>query len=264
MSRRYSPNRRNVRRSFGRGRRDGSAVRFSRGFNPHNPLERLLILAVLAVVVGVTIGLLLPRTSIKVGKAVGTYTASGAAADALERLTVDDAQSGDGYDRDLFGFREYDADGNGCDTREDILARDLTDVRMKAGDACKVQSGVLADPYTGKTITFTRGRTTSSAVQIDHVVALENAWQSGARDWDAMRRYEFANDPYNLLAVDGPSNSEKGSASAAYWLPTNADYRCDYVARQIAVKDKYNLSVTSAEKDAMLAVLHICPAQPLP
>ena len=123
---------------------------------------------------------------------------------------------------------------------------------------------MLADPYTGKTITFTRGRTTSSAVQIDHVVALENAWQSGARDWDAMRRYEFANDPYNLLAVDGPSNSEKGSASAAYWLPTNADYRCDYVARQIAVKDKYNLSVTSAEKDAMLAVLHTCPAQPLP
>ena len=85
-------------------------------------------------------------------------------------------------------------------------------------------------------------------MQIDHVVALENAWQSGARDWSTAKRHEFGNDPYNLLAVDGPANQEKGSASAAYWLPTNADYRCDYVARQIGVKDKYQLTVTSQEK----------------
>ena len=123
---------------------------------------------------------------------------------------------------------------------------------------------MLHDPYTGKTIRFTRGVKTSSAVQIDHVVALENAWRSGASAWDAGKRYAFANDPYNLLAVDGPANQAKGSASAAYWLPTNSAYRCDYVARQIGVKAKYSLSVTSNEKTAMQAVLHTCPAQEIP
>lgn len=117
--------------------------------------------------------------------------------------------------------------------REDILARDLTDVAYVTRNGCKVKSGVLNDPYTGKVIHFTRGQNTSAAVQIDHVVALQNAWQSGAKDWNARKRMQFANDPYNLLAVDGPANQGKGSASAAYWLPTNASYRCDYVARQI-------------------------------
>lgn len=101
-------------------------------------------------------------------------------------------------------------------------------------------------------------------MQIDHVVALENCWQSGALRLVHCQTPEFGNDPYNLLAVDGPANQEKGSASAAYWLPTNADYRCDYVARQIGVKDKYQLTVTSQEKDAMLAVLHTCPGQAVP
>ena len=142
---------------------------------------------------------------------------------------------------------------------EDVLARDLTDVRYIAGSGsssdsgsgsgagCKVKSGVLSDPYTGTTIRFTRGVKTSSAVQIDHVVALENAWQSGANQWGRTKRYRFGNDMYNLLAVDGPANQEKGSASAAYWLPTNGAYRCDYVARQIGVKDKYGLTVTTQE-----------------
>ena len=127
-----------------------------------------------------------------------------------------------------------------------------------------MSSGVLDDPYTGKTITFIRGERTSADVQIDHVVALENAWKSGADTWDTARRYRFGNDPYNLLAVDGPANQEKGSASADYWLPPRTDYRCAYVARQIGVKDKYGLSVTSAEKQAMMGVLHGCPGQPLP
>ena len=173
-------------------------------------------------------------------------------------------------------FRENDDDGNGCDVREDVLARDLTDVRYIAGSGsssdsgsgsgagCKVKSGVLSDPYTGTTIRFTRGVKTSSAVQIDHVVALENAWQSGANQWDRTKRYRFGNDMYNLLAVDGPANQEKGSASAAYWLPTNGAYRCDYVARQIGVKAKYGLTVTTKEKRAMLSVLRACPAQELP
>lgn len=129
-----------------------------------------------------------------------------------------------------------------------------------------MQSGIghAGRPVHRQTIHFVRGARTSSAVQIDHVVALENAWRSGASTWDQAKRYRFGNDMYNLLAVDGPANQEKGSASAAYWLPTNGAYRCEYVARQIGVKAKYGLSVTTKEKRAMLSVLHGCPAQSVP
>ncbi|RSX53451.1 deoxyribonuclease [Bifidobacterium goeldii] len=235
-----------------------------RRFRGTGPFERLLMLLVIAAVVGITAGLILPKVSPTVGEITGEYTASGPAADALEQLTIDDQQSGAGYDRDSFGFRETDDDGNGCDVRDDVLARDLTNVIFSASKRCRVESGTLQDPYTGQTIDFVRGAGTSSAVQIDHVVALENAWQSGARDWDRAKRVRFGNDMVNLLAVDGPANQEKGSASAAYWLPTNSEYRCDYVARQIGVKTKYALTVTTAEKRAMLAVLRSCPTQQLP
>ena len=230
-------------------------------FNANGLAERIAILLVVAVVAGISIGLLMPKVNPTVGEMTGEYVATGSAAETLQSLTIDDQPSRAGYDRDSFGFRQTDDDGNGCDVREDVLARDLTDVRYIAGSGsssdsgsgsgagCKVKSGVLSDPYTGTTIRFTRGVKTSSAVQIDHVVALENAWQS---------------DMYNLLAVDGPANQEKGSASAAYWLPTNSEYRCDYVARQIGVKDKYGLTVTTQEKRAMLSVLHGCPAQSVP
>ena len=228
-------------------------------FNVSNPFERVLILLVIAVVVGVMVGVVLPKISPEVGELTGEYAASGPAADVLETLRVDDAQSKDGYDRDLFGYRETDDDGDGCDVRDEVLARDLEDVTFTTPGGCQVQSGVLHDLYTGKTIDFVRGPQTSSAVQ-----ALENAWQSGARDWDTAKRYKFGNDMYNLLAADGEANSEKGSASAAYWLPTNADFRCEYVARQIGVKDKYDLSVTTKEKQAMLSVLRSCLGQEVP
>ncbi|MCH9275382.1 HNH endonuclease family protein [Bifidobacterium amazonense] len=235
----------------------------ARRFDVNSPGGRLITLLTLAAVAGVAVGLVLPHVSPTVGQITGLYTASGPAADALAALAVDDAPSTAGYDRDLFGYRQTDDDGNGCDIREDILARDLTDVTYRSAGGCQVQSGTLDDPYTGQTIRFERGRDTSSAVQIDHVVALENAWQSGARDWDAATRMRFGNDPANLLAVDGPANQDKGSASAAYWLPTNADYRCEYVARQIGVKTAYGLTVTTAERRAMQAVLRACPAQEL-
>ena len=195
---------------------------FHRRFNASGPLERVLILIVLAVAIGVTIGLLLPQVSSDAAKITGGYTATGSAADTLNALAVDDNQSSSGYDRDSFGFRTTDVDGNGCDVRDDVLARDLTDITYKYAGSCVVESGTLADPYTAQIIHFVRGRATSAKVQIDHVVALENAWQSGAHDWSTAKRHEFGNDPYNLLAVDGPANQEKGSASAAYWLPTNA------------------------------------------
>lgn len=223
-----------------------------------------MILVAIAALLGVVIGLALPKISPSIGEITGEYIASGAAADALNGLQVDDRPDSTGYDRDSFGFRATDDDGDGCDVRDDVLARDLTDVIFSAAKRCQVSSGTLADPYTGKTILFVRGRNTSAAVQIDHVVALANAWQSGARDWTTAQRYRFGNDPYNLLAVDGPANQDKGSASAAYWLPTNGEYRCEYVARQIGVKRHYGLTVTTSEKRSMLAVLRACPAQQIP
>ncbi len=127
-----------------------------------------------------------------------------------------------------------------------------------------VETGSLKDPYSGRTIDFVRGDSTSSDVQIDHVVALSDAWQKGAQGWDGAKRTAFANDPLNLLAVDGSANSQKGAGDAATWLPPNRAFRCEYVARQVAVKSEYGLWVTQAEHDAIARVLSSCPDQPLP
>ncbi|MDM8083729.1 DUF1524 domain-containing protein [Cellulomonas cellasea] len=170
-----------------------------------------------------------------------------------------------GYSRDQFGAAWKDTDRNGCDQRNDVLGRDLTDLTHKPGTrSCVVLSGTLADPYSGTVIAFQRGQDTSSAVQIDHVVALADAWQKGAQQWDAPTREQFANDPLNLLAVDGPLNAQKGAGDTATWLPPNKAYRCAYVARQVGVKLAYGLWVTAAEQDAMASVLSACPDEPLP
>lgn len=146
---------------------------------------------------------------------------------------------------------------NGCDTRDDVLRRDLTDVQLRRR-TCLVQRGILHDPYTGKTIDFVRGPESSEAVQIDHVVALADAWYKGARAWDDARRRDFANDPRNLLAVDGQANFDKAFRDAAGWLPPNEAYRCAFVARQIEVKTVYQLWVSANEKAAMRRVLQGC------
>ncbi len=184
---------------------------------------------------------------------------------ALAALVVDDSPTTTGYQRDLFGYRAVDLDRNGCDTRNDILRRDLHDVVLKPGtNDCVVLSGTLADPYSGETITFTRGTSTSNDVQIDHVVALADAWASGASAWDQTTRYRLGNDPLNLLAVSGPLNTQKSDGNAAEWLPPSTAYRCAYVARQIGVKYTYRLTVTTPERAAMAAVLATCPDEPLP
>jgi hypothetical protein len=127
-----------------------------------------------------------------------------------------------------------------------------------------VLAGTLADPYSGRSIGFLRGQTTSDDVQIDHVVAVSDAWQKGAQSWDAGSRVAFYNDPLNLLAVDGPLNMQKGDGDAATWLPPNRGYRCAYVARQVAVKVRYGLWMTQAEKNAVATILATCPDEPLP
>lgn len=179
---------------------------------------------------------------------------------ALDSLPVKGRAAKTGYARTQFG------DGwmrkNGCDMRNIILNRDLKNVVVTQD--CKVQSGTLDDPYTGNTIPFIRGADTSDDVQIDHVVALSDAWQKGAQQLSKQEREALANDPLELIAVDGTANQNKSDGDAATWLPDNKAFRCQYVARQIAVKTKYRLWVTQAEHDVMRNILQQCPGQGLP
>ncbi len=183
------------------------------------------------------------------------------ALESLKQLVVKGRAPKTGYSRKEFG------NGWGkwqkCDTRQRILARDLTDVKLD-GDGCTVLSGTLNDPYTGKVIEFKRGTGTSSEVQIDHVVALGDAWQKGAQNLDAATRETLANDDLELLAVEGKANMQKSDGDAATWLPSNKAFRCQYVARQIAVKIKYSLWITEAENDVMTRILNDCAGQRLP
>ena len=182
----------------------------------------------------------------------------------LDALPVKGRAPRTGYDRDLFGQRWTDDVGvdygyNGCDTRNDILRRDLVDVVIKPdSNGCAVLSGVLQDPYTATVVDFLRGPGTSAEVQIDHVVALSDAWQKGAQQWDEITRRNFANDPANLQATIGWVNQQKGDGDAATWLPPNKSYRCTYVTRIVDVKAAYGLWVTPAEHDAIARVLADC------
>lgn len=185
------------------------------------------------------------------------------AAGELATLAIKGRAPKTGYDRALFGDAWTDdvtvTDGhNGCDTRDDILARDLADI-VRSGD-CTVISGVLHDPYSGVTVDFHRGRGTSSLVPIDHVVALLDAWQKGAQQWDDAKRRNFANDPINLQATTRSMNEQKGAGDAATWLPPNKSYRCTYVTRIVGVKTAYGLWVTQAEHDAIARILTSCGA----
>ena len=206
--------------------------------------------------------------ALMVGLLIAPPTAAAdTAADTLAKLdtvAIKGRAPKTGYDRDLFGERwtddvavEYGR--NGCDTRNDILRRDLVEVVSKPGsNGCTVLSGVLNDPYTGNVVEFLRGPGTSPEVQIDHVVALSDAWQKGAQQWDEFTRRNFGNDPLNLQTTIGWVNQEKGDGDAATWLPPNASYRCAYVTRIVDIKAAYGLWVTPAEHDAIVRVLAGC------
>ena len=181
------------------------------------------------------------------------------ALEQLQGIPVKGRAPKTGYSREEFGPAWADVDRNGCDTRNDILARDLTNETFKPGtNNCVVAAGTLADRYTGATINFARGQDTSSDVQIDHIVPLSDAWQKGAQQLNADQRKDLANDPLNLMAADGPTNGAKGDKDAATWLPPNRAFRCEYVARQTAVKATYKLWVTQAERDAIVSILEGC------
>jgi hypothetical protein len=207
---------------------------------------RVLILLVLAVVPLVT-----------------PSTPAPSADTVLATLAVKGRAPKTGYAREQFGPAWADVDRNGCDTRDDVLNRDLADKQWRPGThSCVVVAGRLVDPYTGRALVFAKAD--ASAVQIDHVVSLSDAWQKGATGWSYSRRRAFANDPLNLLAVDGPTHSRKSDGDTATWLPPRKAYRCRFVARQVAVKARWRLWVTRAEHDAMARVLSRCPEQRVP
>lgn len=176
-----------------------------------------------------------------------------AARAALGVLTVRPADPPDDYVRTAFGDGWADLDGDGCSTRDDVLRRDVAGA---TADGCRVTSGTLLDPYGGTLVAFDRER--PAEVQIDHVVALQDAWRTGAKAWTAQRRLELANDPLNLLAVEGDLNQEKGASDAAQWLPPDPAYRCPYAVRQVTVKARYGLWVTAAERRALERALAGC------
>ena len=179
----------------------------------------------------------------------------------LNSLEVKGRAAKTGYARSQFPHWS-DPDRNGCDARNDTLKRDLTQIIFKSGTRdCKVLTGQLLDPFSDKIISFSSAK---SMIDIDHVVALSNAWQTGAAYFDKTKRAAIANDPLNLIAVDAKLNRQKGDGDAATWLPPLKSYRCDYVARQIAVKAKYGLWVTQPEKVAIIKLLEKCEGQKLP
>jgi hypothetical protein len=180
---------------------------------------------------------------------------------ALNNLEVKGRAAKTGYARSQFPHWS-DPDRNGCDARNDTLKRDLTNITYKVGTRdCKVIAGQLLDPFSNKVITFS---TTKVVIDIDHVVALSNAWQTGAAYFDKSKRIQIANDPLNLLAVDSKLNRQKSDGDAATWLPPRKAFRCEYVARQVAVKVKYGLWVTKPEKAAIGKILSTCVGQKLP
>ncbi|MFH8253274.1 HNH endonuclease family protein [Microbacterium sp. B2969] len=189
----------------------------------------------------------------------GPVTADAAQAiTELDHVTVAPPQQTP-YDRRQFGQAWADVDRNGCDTRNDVLRRDLVDTTLKPGTHdCVVLSGVLHDPYTGKTIDFTRGQGTSELVQIDHVVPLAWAWRQGAADWTEAKRQQLANDPLNLLAVDGPTNTAKSDQGPALWMPPSSSYRCSYAERFVQVLNTYDLTIPAEDHTALQRELTSC------
>lgn len=168
----------------------------------------------------------------------------------LEQLEVKGRAPITGYSRGQF-YKSWITKDT-CSTAEDILRRDLVNVVI--GEDCRVVSGELHDPYTGMDIEYRPG----GVIQIDHVVALGNAWVTGAFAWTPEQRRAYANDSLVLLAVSGKANAAKRDGDAATWLPSNKGFRCSYVGLQIQIKAKYHLWVTVPEKAAMQQVLASC------
>ena len=184
-----------------------------------------------------------------------TSSAQGKAPARLDELRVVKPTDDGSYDRDEFGDGWADLDGDGCETRDEILARDLTHTVIE--DGCDVKAGTLRDPYTDRTIGFQDDQWWTG--HVDHIYPLAHAWRLGASDWTEAKRLRFANDPANLLAVDGPTNSSKGDSGPGEWVPLHRGYACTYARTYIRVAAAYDLPVTAADRDSLAALLETCP-----
>ncbi|MFD5461665.1 HNH endonuclease family protein [Kitasatospora sp. NPDC127059] len=179
-----------------------------------------------------------------------------AARDLIAEVATARTGPKDGYDRNEFGPAWTDSvegvpfGGNKCDTRNDLLARDGSGVERKDGSDCVVTAMTIHDPYTGKTVQWTKQQ--ASKIQIDHVMPLSYDWQMGAARWDKAKRVRIANDPLNLIPADGSQNGSKGDSGPTDWLPASTEIRCSYAVRFAQVSLKYQLPVTEADKKAML------------
>jgi hypothetical protein len=182
----------------------------------------------------------------ELGDSAGTDNSNSADAGTPTNVDLTAVKIGDprksGYDRDSFGNAWEDVDRNGCDTRNDILARDLTQIVRT--NNCTVASGVLQDKYTGETINFIRGK---SKIDIDHIIPLSYAHRQGASDWTAAKREALANDPVNLSASSASANRSKSDSGPSEWMPTNSSYRCEYGKKFAAAAVKYDLPITQAD-----------------
>jgi len=220
----------------------------------------------------------------RIQRAIRRFITRGYAQLALESALVLGASASRGWDRwdgllalenaetvfrklrDAFGDTWTDdnpAPGghNGCDTRNDILDRDLVDKTYVSIKRCPkaVATGTLHDPYTNATVPFTRGAQIGAAVQIDHIVPLALAWDLGARNWPDDMRLRFANDPANLIAVEGQANQDKGDKEPAVWMPPNTAFRCQYAMQFIAVLRGYGLPVDAPSATALRDAADTCP-----
>lgn len=208
-----------------------------------------------------------PHSATSVAPLPATPTADSSAAQVLQGIPQIPSRISHGdYRRAAFGDTwtdDQDAPGghNGCDTRNDILERDLVDKTYTPISRCPhaVATGTLHDPYTGTDIAFIRGSQTGAAVQIDHIVPLAYAWDMGARGWTDQLRARFANDPANLLAVEGDTNQSKGDKSPALWMPPNSAFDCQYAARFVDVLSAYSLPIDAQSATALATVLRTCP-----
>lgn len=179
------------------------------------------------------------------------------ATEIVNELEVKGRAPKTGYSREQF-YDDWPL-VDGCSLRQRIIKREFGDSAVL--DGCDVIAGEFDEPYTGEHRVFNE-KSEIVGIQIDHVVALSDAWQKGAQYKSYEIRNQIATDPLNLLAVDGPANEQKSDGDAATWLPKNKKFRCQYVARQVSVKYKYGLWVTEAEKEAILRILQNCPNEP--
>lgn len=155
---------------------------------------------------------------------------------------------------------DYDGPGghDGCGTRDNVLARSLTEVVFRDGTHnCVVVEGTLADPYSGDRLGFTKSD--AGKIQIDHVYPLSAAWDMGANGWPPDKRVRFANDiDFNLLAVNGTDNQSKSDSTPSNWLPPNEVYHCFYAGKYLSVAAQYGLPITQADQRALSSVAERC------